>query len=188
MDYNRFKKLSRPIIISPYSKSWNEFFSSESKRISTALKNFSFILEHFGSTAIPDMSSKPTVDIALGYSDERDIFQIIANLESIGYIYEKEISISMGDRYLLWLGTKDNHQFHIHMVSMSSNTLRDFVIFREYLKENQEVALEYKNEKIKLAKKYVDDISLYVKDKNKIHKKILNKARNEYTNYRFQWD
>ena len=55
-----------PIEISPYSKNWPELFEKEKKLITDTLEPGMFSrIEHFGSTSVPGLSAKDTIDILM---------------------------------------------------------------------------------------------------------------------------
>ena len=57
--------LKRKIIkLIPHHKSWVPFFEKEKTRILKSIPSMN--VEHVGSTAIPSISAKPIIDIALG--------------------------------------------------------------------------------------------------------------------------
>ena len=58
-----------PIIISDYSDKWAYFYNSEAKLISDSFSRTEIVkIDHIGSTAIPRLKAKPTIDILLQVS------------------------------------------------------------------------------------------------------------------------
>lgn len=47
-------------------------------------------VEHIGSTSVPGMPSKPTVDLLVGLSDYERFHDVVHALESVGYLYTPE--------------------------------------------------------------------------------------------------
>ncbi|HRD71391.1 MAG TPA: GrpB family protein, partial [Legionella sp.] len=55
------------IIIQPYNPAWPKLAEAEIKAIKTIVNQASFIsIDHIGSTAVPQLSSKPIIDIFIG--------------------------------------------------------------------------------------------------------------------------
>lgn len=54
-----------PIILIPYDTSWPEAYRSESLRLREAVGSDIVRISHIGSTAVPGLTAKPTIDILL---------------------------------------------------------------------------------------------------------------------------
>jgi GrpB-like predicted nucleotidyltransferase (UPF0157 family) len=44
-------------------------------------------IEHVGSTAVPDLSAKPIIDIMVGLAADHDLDVIVTRLQGLGYSY-----------------------------------------------------------------------------------------------------
>ena len=77
-----------PIRLSPYKPEWGHLFQEEKKLLENILGADHIIkLEHIGSTAVPGLVSKPTIDILLEIKDGTDLEMIISRLVSLDYHY-----------------------------------------------------------------------------------------------------
>ena len=66
-----------PIIISDYSDKWISFYQSEKKLIINCFSKSDIVrIDHIGSTAVPGLKAKPTIDILLQVSEQIDIHKI----------------------------------------------------------------------------------------------------------------
>ena len=75
-----------PIILEPYNPKWPEFYEKEEIRIKTGLPPTSLIrISHIGSTAVPGLISKPTIDILLEIREETEDQKIIKAFNKLGY-------------------------------------------------------------------------------------------------------
>lgn len=76
-----------PIILSEHRAEWTKFYEQEKDSIISALgtKNISRI-NHIGSTSVPGLIAKPTIDILLEIPTDADIPSLTAALISAGYI------------------------------------------------------------------------------------------------------
>ena len=54
-----------PELVVPYDPTWPERFEDEAERIREALGSTVIEIEHIGSTAVPGIVAKPTIDIAV---------------------------------------------------------------------------------------------------------------------------
>lgn len=71
----------------------------------------------------------------------------------------------------------DKRTHHIHIVEPSSKHWHGKIIFRDYLLAHPELAREYEQLKIKLAKRYTNDREQYTDAKTTFINDILNKVR-----------
>ncbi len=71
----------------PYSKIFPELFEKERERIAPHLKQ-SVIIDHVGSTAVPELGGKGIIDIAIAASKE-EMDLIAEQLQLLGYDFRK---------------------------------------------------------------------------------------------------
>jgi GrpB-like predicted nucleotidyltransferase (UPF0157 family) len=77
-----------PIIISDYNPEWAKIYLLEKQNIlRTSGPDIILRIEHIGSTAVPGLCAKPTIDILLEISDNIDCKLLIENLQKIQYQY-----------------------------------------------------------------------------------------------------
>ena len=76
-----------PIILSEYNPAWPEWFAEEKVNLERMIgtENIACI-SHYGSTSIPGMTAKPTIDILLEIKETANIDKLIAALPSPEYI------------------------------------------------------------------------------------------------------
>ena len=55
--------MPRRIVIAPYDPDWPAFFEREKVALADALGDRAGLISHVGSTAVPGLSAKPTIDI-----------------------------------------------------------------------------------------------------------------------------
>jgi GrpB-like predicted nucleotidyltransferase (UPF0157 family) len=70
--------------------SWPYQFAAESHAIEKALRPLETRIEHFGSTAVPNLPAKPIIDIFIILGDVSLWPRLLAPLSSLGYIYWAE--------------------------------------------------------------------------------------------------
>ena len=129
-----------PIRIVPYNPDWKILFEQEKELIKRALgEDVALNVEHFGSTSVEGLDSKPTIDIIVEVSNLNDEMKqhITQELETIGYgnmhNSEKENKMTFGkgydERYI------HNQNYHIH-IREKGNTPQEEIYFRDYLRQN----------------------------------------------------
>ena len=76
-----------PIILSKHRAEWAKFYEQEKDTIISALgTNNMYRINHIGSTSVPGLIAKPTIDILLEIPTDTDIPSLTAALISAGYI------------------------------------------------------------------------------------------------------
>ena len=156
-----------PIKLSEHNPEWKNIFESEKQKINENV-GIEFIerIEHFGSSSIPNIKSKPYIDILIEVPKEL-LFapQMIKGFEDIGYTCLTEPIEDNDDNYMILAkgynvdGTNEQ-VFHIHACS-KGNPMLNQIEFRDYLISNPERAKEYETLKIKLESEFKNDRSGY---------------------------
>ena len=80
-----------PVILNEYNPAWPEWFAEEEANLVRLVgaENIARI-SHYGSTSVPGLLAKPTVDILLEITEIADIENLIAALSSPDYICLRE--------------------------------------------------------------------------------------------------
>ena len=173
------KKLGKlfPIEIVPYNPKWHDLFIVEKAEIERIISPFSLKIEHFGSTAIPNMAAKPTIDILVAISDQESIKpMIIEKMKAHGYHYT--LRKDAPPPYMMFMkgytptGFK-GQCYHIHMAPLSHSGLWDRIHFRDYLISHPKEAKEYENLKVELAQRFRNDREAYTNGKTRFIQKIM---------------
>ena len=73
------------MILEKYSSNWTKDFAAVKHAIQIILKGLTYNIEHVGSTAVPNLDSKPIIDIDIIYTDSADFINIKNRLEKTGY-------------------------------------------------------------------------------------------------------
>ena len=182
-----------------YDTEWKSLFEMEKRKLIKIIDSKEIKIEHIGSTSIPYIYSKPVIDIMIGVKEENQLNKYINEIISIGYTYVQKYEIYMPyRRYFFKLKDpevqlpkivgfndedidKGNHEdrFHIHMVKINSDFWINQLLFRNYLRNNNEAKKDYENVKKSLAKREWDSINDYAEAKSDFINEILEKAKKE---------
>jgi GrpB-like predicted nucleotidyltransferase (UPF0157 family) len=148
----------------PYDDRWPARYEVEAKRIRAALGEVAVRLHHIGSTAIPGLSAKPSIDILIEVSELADLDARSPKLQALGYEAKGEFGIP-GRRYFRRdeLGVR-THQ--VHAFAVSSPQVDRHLAFRDYLIAHPQVARAYGELKQQLAERFPNDIHGYMDDKD----------------------
>ena len=129
------------------------------------------LIEHIGSTAIPGLAAKPTIDILIGIKDLEGA-GMIPLLQSAGYVYVPEFELDMPERRYFYKGRKVEDDFHLHMVELESPFWKRHLAFRDHLRLHLDEVKAYEELKLALAKKFRDDRDGYTEAKTEFITRI----------------
>lgn len=169
--------------IKEYDTNWPKIFEIEKKHILKSVGAYIEAIEHVGSTAVPFLAAKPTIDICIGVSSlELANQQIINPLEQLGYHYLPHLESTIPERrYLQKLNDKGEHLFHIHIVAIDKRLWKEYIGFRNYLMTHPEEMKSYIELKHHLKEKFAHDRNAYTEGKSMFIKDILSKHQREFT-------
>ena len=138
----------------PHDPAWGDDFLAERRRIADAFGDASVQIEHVGSTSIPTVHAKPILDIAI-LCGEGGVEPVARALAGIGYEFRGRFDDEVGHYYaVLDRGTVRLCQAHIFTEATAGwhSALR----FRDVLRRHVELAREYDDFKLGLAKVAAD--------------------------------
>ena len=136
-------KTTKLIQVLPYHCDWPKMFEAEADTIKRALGGNCIAVHHIGSTSVPGLAAKPTIDIITVVQNTKDS---INNLEATGYNYNGEFSIPFRAFFNKKIGTDVN----LHVYEEGSPEVELNILFRDYLRTHPEVRDEYGNLKMDL--------------------------------------
>jgi GrpB-like predicted nucleotidyltransferase (UPF0157 family)/N-acetylglutamate synthase-like GNAT family acetyltransferase len=174
-----------PIILSEYNPAWLEWYTEEKSNLERLIgvENICRI-SHIGSTAVPGLTAKPTVDIILEVNETADLDKLTAALSPPEYICLSGtgLTIPTPSPHIRFIKGYLSDGFaekvyHIHVVYPNDNDTQDKLLFRDYLIDHPEAVAEYAELKRKLFKDYEHNRDGYTEAKGAFIKEIIGKAR-----------
>jgi len=169
--------VNRHLYLSNYTPKWRLLFEREKLKLQKTIECVCSI-EHIGSTAVVNIMAKPTIDIAIGLGKGINIKILKQSFETKGYVYEDRLRKVLPNRHFFWAGTKENHTFHLHVVSRNGNDWKDMIYMRNYLNIAMDARIEYEKSKVESMKMCANNVGRYVKGKEITYKKLLKIAQN----------
>lgn len=165
---------SRNYKIIPYDKKWPILFSREAKIINKIIGNNILETHHIGSTAVPGMFGKETIDILFVVEDISKIDAHILDLKKIGYV-------SLGLRnaentYLFEKEIDGERLFIIHFYPKNHPEIFQIIAIRDYLRTHPDKVKEYSEAKLSFFQKFPNDYSQYRQLKDGYMKNLKTKA------------
>ncbi|HDR5137463.1 TPA: GrpB family protein, partial [Bacillus anthracis] len=79
------------VFLVPWTEEWEFEFMKEKQFIEKQIGEHILAIHHIGSTAIPHLSAKPIIDIAIELENYRDGIHCIKKLELLNYKYRKDV-------------------------------------------------------------------------------------------------
>ena len=169
-----------PVVIEPYDPSWPRRFQNEKNRLESVFSAMNPVIEHIGSTAIPNMSAKPIIDIMVGVTHLNEIESRISDLNAIGYRYVPKHESELPERRYFRKPITGPSTHHLHCVVRDTAFWNRHLLFRNYLREYPAAAADYLRLKSDLARKYRSDRAAYTTAKSTFIESILEKASAAY--------
>ena len=165
-----------PIILEEYNPAWAKWYTEEKANLERLIGIENIVrISHYGSTSVPGLLAKPTVDILLEINKEMELSQIADILPSEYICQWRDIP---DDPLMFYKGYHPTgfaeKVFHIHVRYPGDwEELR----FRDYLIANSVAAAEYADLKRRLILDYEYDRDGYTDAKTNFIRKITDMTK-----------
>lgn len=167
--------MDKTIELVAYDDFWLKVFAKEEAALAKLLRNNFIGCEHIGSTAMPNVLARPTLDIlcVVHTLDGIELFRnefmahgfsLVSN-ESQQFVFERKAP--EGDRVLT----------NVKILKKGDERINDILDFRDYLNAEPMIATEYKNAKLNLVENHSNDLALYEGMKQRFIEAVLLKIR-----------
>lgn len=131
-----------------YDPAWPGMAADAISELRPVLHGAISAIEHIGSTAVPGLAAKPTIDLMAAAADLGEVDRRAGALAGLGY---QRHTNGMADR-LLYMRFVAGRRTHIlHVVSADSWPTRNQRILRDYLRAHPQEAARYAELKRDLA-------------------------------------
>jgi len=128
--------------LTPYKRVWADQFDQEADRIRSALGDKAQRIEHIGSTSIQGVAAKPIIDIMVAVEELAQSSDLIVPLDQIGYVYRPLDTIA-GRMFFAREIRQDIRTHHLSLTQNGSDYWVNHLLFRDQLREDDEVASDY---------------------------------------------
>jgi GrpB-like predicted nucleotidyltransferase (UPF0157 family) len=118
-------------------KEWAVRFAKERSRIAEVLGASVLDIQHIGSTAIPGITAKPILDIAVAIRDSESGHALVPLLVALGYTYRGENGIPRRHYF------ERDDVYHLHAFEHGSLDWRRHLRFRDRLLASRDLAARY---------------------------------------------
>ncbi len=159
------------IIIEPYDPAWPAMFEAERALVAGAIGPWlAGPIEHIGSTAVDAMPAKPVIDIMAAVESLEASRPAIECLPALGYCYAPYRADVM---HWMCKPGPEVRTHHLHLVPYRSALWLDRIAFRDLLRNDPAVAIEYAALKVRLAGLHRGDREWYTEAKGPFIVKAL---------------
>ena len=156
--------------IVPYDPQWPKRFEEEAARLTRVFGSALVEIHHVGSTAVPELSAKPEIDVLAVVNDSNISMASHRSLQHIGYRRGGDLSAG----HLFFKRDVDGVRTHkIHVCLEGHPKISEMLKFRDHLRANRETRLQYQSLKIKLEKTNIRGITEYLEGKGPFIESVL---------------
>ncbi len=152
-------------LIEKYTPTRVNHFADIKRELQNGLHGLEYNIEHVGSTAVPNLDSKPIIDIDIIYSNKASFEKIKSGLEKIGYYHNGNQGIEDRDVFKRNGQTTndilDTLKHHLYVCTINSQALERHILSRDFLRQHEWARLKYQEMKYDLAEKANQDRKKY---------------------------
>jgi len=159
----------------PYDPDWPNLFKIEADRIAAVLGQEVVAIHHIGSTAIPNISAKPIIDMLVEVQDIEKTDDFNGEMTEQGYRPQGAFGIP-GRRFFI-KGGDATRTHHIHIFQTGHPRIEQHLNFRDYMIAHPEEARAYGRLKKELAQRFSEDIEGYMAGKDEFIKETDRRAK-----------
>ena len=159
--------------INPHNPERTKQFEEEAARIWELWIHF-LQVEHIGSTSVPWMKWKQTIDMMYVVKSLEGIEKVIAAFESIWYIFIGKVHDDSS--YILKNIVDWEHLFIIQLFPENHHGIREALALKSYLSTHTDEVIAYSDCKDYLFSQFANDYSMYRKQKDEYMKLLKERA------------
>jgi GrpB-like predicted nucleotidyltransferase (UPF0157 family) len=127
--------------LEPHTPEWAAMAEAEAARLKAVLGDVLVTVHHMGSTAIPGIAAKPTVDLMPVVTSLEALEAKRSAIEALGYLWRSEFGIP--ERRYCVLERDGKRIFHSHFFEDGHANVATQLLFRDYLRAHRDEALAY---------------------------------------------
>ncbi|HEU5152113.1 MAG TPA: GrpB family protein [Iamia sp.] len=162
-------------VVAP-DRRWPERFAQAAATLRRVLPE-ALMIEHIGSTAVPGLVAKDTIDVLVVLPDLAIVRERAPALAVAGFDLRLGSPVTSEDHLFLRRVVDHHRTHHVHVLLPSSPEVGDYLVFRDYLRAHPEAATSYGEAKARLAAAHAEDRMAYVQAKPAVVAPVLADAR-----------
>jgi GrpB-like predicted nucleotidyltransferase (UPF0157 family) len=163
------------VVLVEYDSAWPIAFHRESIRLLKAAEGLLIGIDHIGSTSIPGLAAKPTIDMLAEVDQlELDSEALAPLLVRLGY---RDRSAEFTDRLLFSAESSGFLTHTLHVVAKGTASTRNEILFRDRMRSDPKAASQYEAVKRTLANRSYRDPHGYSRAKSDFVVTIIDEER-----------
>ena len=171
---------SYSVLLREYDPDWAVIFEEEKEKLWRSVGDSIEYIFHFGSTSIPGMLAKPTVDILVTLKKDIDLDAFCKCMSDAGYLCTKYPDKTKKRKncmnFVVPYTVDDVDQYKCYIHIRENEVPRPELLFAKYLREHPKAAKEYSELKQKLVLQYGDNRQEYMLAKTEFVEKYTRLA------------
>jgi GrpB-like predicted nucleotidyltransferase (UPF0157 family) len=159
----------------PHNPAWAAEFEARAAEIAAILGEDLVAIHHAGSTAIPGIRAKPTIDIVVVARSLQALDAAADAMHALGYDVRGELGIA-GRRFF----TRNNgaaRTHNVHSFALGNPEIERMLSLRDYLLAHPADAQAYSRLKEELARRFPDNVTSYTNGNSAFIEEIIRRAR-----------
>lgn len=162
-----------PIHLAPADPEWPRQYAEVAARIRQALGPLAAVVEHVGSTSVPELAAKPFLDVLLLVPDPGDEAAYVPRLEAAGFLLHVREPDWHQHRFL----RGHDPEVHLHVFAVGSAEAERLLLFRDRLRANEDERVLYEETKRRLAARSWERVQDYADAKSEVVEEIIARAQ-----------
>lgn len=153
-----------PVAIVDYDPGWPDRFACWHARIAAELDGAARRIDHVGSTSVPGLAAKPTIDIQVGVDDVEDEHSYAPGLERLGLVLRSR------DRLHRFFRPPAGRprDVHVHVCRAGGAWEREHLLFRDHLRTHPPARRQYAAAKREAVETWGNDRVAYGEAKSDV--------------------
>ena len=163
----------RHVVVVDYDQDWPRQFEERRAAVWPAVSDIALRIEHVGSTSVPGLAAKPTIDMTIVVAQRDDVARTIERLATLGYRHKGNLGIEDREAFD---EPPELPRHNLYVCPEGTIGVVNQVAVRDYLRAHPDVARRYGELKKGLAAQFPHDIESYVFGKTDFVLDVLRRA------------
>ena len=172
--------MPRIIEVLDYDTAWPRQYEAEAARLRPVFGAALAGIHHIGSTSVPGMRAKPTIDILVEVAPGVSIEEFYPGMSELEYNCRGEcldaVIPGTPGRHYFSRKVDAQHTHHVHVCRTGHHEIPQYLALRDYLREHPRASAEYGNLKTELARRFSRDNVEYMRGKDRYVKELIARA------------
>jgi len=172
--------MKRRIEVVAHDPCWPARFKNEARKLACVFQDNLLDIHHIGSTAVPGLAAKPTIDILCEVKAGTHVTDYYEDMRQLGYECRGEcldaVIPGTPGRFYFPKIVDAQHIFHVHVCHGGNAEVPVLIGLRDYLRTHSEDAGVYGAHKARLAETFVHNNLAYMNGKDVLVKDLVKRA------------